>query len=223
MGDDSVTPSMTCPCQPPDPWFAPHTYPGLSLPIRGRVDPPPLPFSGPSPAPGAKAMTRWGSYIDVLCQGDDPLVTFDPWGGLEQRAGRGLVLGQRPQVWEVCRLAAELSWACGQSRAGQGVAGVGKADAPRGCRPQIPAPPFELRHWTNSTTSECLGFPVCAGRDPTWLLVPQVSLQVALVELLQVLGEPLVMGQAGRAHGAHGLHPVGAVAAAVVTCSRARP
>lgn len=55
-------------------------------------------------------------------------------------------------------------------------------------------------------------------RGATWLLVPQVPLQVALVELLEVLGEPLVMGQAGRAHGADGLHPIGAVAAAVVTC-----
>lgn len=77
-------------------------------------------------------MTRRGSYTDVLCQGDHPLVTFDPWGGLEQRAGRGLALGQRPQVWEVCRLAAELPRACGQSRAGQGVARVGKAGGPLG-------------------------------------------------------------------------------------------
>lgn len=53
---------------------------------------------------------------------------------------------------------------------------------------------------------------------PTWLLVPQVPLQVALVQLLKVLGEPLVVAQAGGAHGADGLHPVGAVAAAVVTC-----
>ena len=56
-----------------------------------------------------------------------------------------------------------------------------------------------------------------AGRDLTWLLVPQVPFQVALVEFLQVLGEPLVVGQAGRAHGADGLHPIRAVAAAVVT------
>lgn len=62
---------------------------------------------------------RRGSYTDVLCQGDHPLVTFDPWGGLEQRAGRGLALGQRPQVWEVGSLSAQLAGACRQSRAGQ--------------------------------------------------------------------------------------------------------
>ena len=94
------------------------------------MDPHLLPFSGPSPAPDAKAMTRRGSYTDVLCQGDHPLVTFDPRGGLEQRAGRGLALGQRPQVWEVCRLAAEFPWACGQSRAGQG--GQGQCPRPQG-------------------------------------------------------------------------------------------
>lgn len=46
---------------------------------------------------------------------------------------------------------------------------------------------------------------------PTWLFVPQLPRQVALVELLQMFGEPLVMG---GAHGAHRLYPVGAVAAA---------
>lgn len=28
-----------------------------------------------------------GTYTDVLSQGDHPLVTFDAWGSLEERAG----------------------------------------------------------------------------------------------------------------------------------------
>lgn len=105
---------------------------------------------------------RRGSYTDVLCQRDHPLVTFDPWRGLEQRAGRGLALGQRPQVWEVCSLAAELPRACGQSRAGQGVAEGREACAWRGCCPQSPALPSELWCEADSATSECLSFPTCA-------------------------------------------------------------
>lgn len=87
----------------------------------------------------------------------------------------------------------------------------------------VRAPPSQL--WQRSS---CLCPQGCgerrwgtgAGWGPTWLLVPQVPLQVALVKLLQMLGEPLVVGQAGRAHGADGLHPIGAVAAAMVTYSR---
>lgn len=79
------------------------------------------------PAQGRRQ--RRGSYADVLCQGDHPLVTFDPGGGLEQWAGRGLALGQRPQVWEVRGLTAELSGACGRSRAGQAGGRVGGPEA----------------------------------------------------------------------------------------------
>ena len=154
--------------RPWDPWHGLFTNPQIPGPPDqdSRYPPdcvwtPPLPSSRPGPPPGARTMRR-GSYTDVLRQGDHPLVTFDPWGGLEQRAGRGLALGQRPQVWEVCRLAAELSRACRQSRAGQGVAGAGgKVCAWRGCRPQIPALPFELWERTNSSTSGCLDFPIC--------------------------------------------------------------
>lgn len=56
-----------------------------------------------------------------------------------------------------------------------------------------------------------------------WLLVPHIPLQVALVKLLKVLGEPLVVGQAGRVHRGDGLHPIGAVVATMVTCSKAGP
>lgn len=152
---------------------------------------------------------RRGSYTDVLCQRDHPLVTFDPWGGLEQRAGRGLALGQRPQVWEVCSLAAELPRACGQSRAGQGVAGGAAALRARLCPlscgarpipPPLSASVSQPARWGDNCpclTRGGAGGGSGAGRDPTWLLVPQVPFQVALVEFLQVLGEPLVMGQAG--------------------------
>lgn len=185
---------------------------------------------------------RRGSYTDVLCQGDHPLVTFDPWGGLEQRAGRGLALGQRPQVWEVCSLSAKLAGACGQTRVGQ-AGGRGLRRGPGwGCVPEsrlcplsrgagpIP-PPLAASVFRPARWGDCDPFlrAVLSGvrggawGGPTWLLVPQIPLQVALVELLEVLGEPLVEGQAGRAHGADGLHPVGAVAATVVTYSGQGP
>lgn len=95
------------------------TPPGLRLPIRQEAPHLHTPTLGPGPAPDAE-VTRKGSYTDVLGQGDHPLVTFDPRRGLEQRAGGGLALGQRPQVWEVRGLPAQLPGACGQSRAGQG-------------------------------------------------------------------------------------------------------
>ena len=173
-------------------------------------------------------------------------MTFDPGGGLEQRAGRGLALGQRPQVWEVRGLTAELSGACGRSRAGQaggqgrggGTRGVslagGAVPASRLCPLSVGLGQFLGRRgpWFSRPCDGTTAAPVSQGCGEggagvrwgvTWLLVPQVPLQVALVELLEVLGEPLVMGQAGRAHGADGLHPVGAVAAAVVTCSGRGP
>lgn len=49
-----------------------------------------------------------------------------------------------------------------------------------------------------------------------WLLVPQLPLQVALLQLFQRFGKPLVMGQAWGTHGADGLHPVGTVASSAV-------
>lgn len=55
----------------------------------------------------------------------------------------------------------------------------------------------------------------------TWLFVSQLPFQVALLQLFQRFGEPLVMGQAGRAHRANGFHPIGAVASStVVTCNK---
>lgn len=63
----------------------------------------------------------------MLSQGDHPLVTFDPWGGLEQRAGGGLALGQRPEVREMHGIPDELRGACGP-REPVG-AGAGKACA----------------------------------------------------------------------------------------------
>lgn len=171
----------------------------------------------------------------MLCQGDDPLVTFDPRGGLQQWAGGGLALGQRPQVWEVCGLPAELPGACGQR---QLVSVWGASDTRVRCGAILKC---QLWRWADPSTSGHLLLLSCvmvqqlplsrgavvsggggmgAGWGPTWLLVPQVPLQVALVKLLQMLGEPLVVGQAGRAHGADGFHPIGAVAAAMVTYSR---
>lgn len=77
-----------------------------------------------------------------------------------------------------------------------------------------------------SLPQDCVRRAACgrgAGWGPTWLLVPHIPLQVALVELLKVLGEPLVVGQAGRVHRGDGLHPIGAVVATMVTCSKAGP
>lgn len=62
-----------------------------------------------------------------------------------------------------------------------------------------------------------LSFPTCVTGVLTWLLVPQLPLQVALVELLQVPGEPLFVGQTGRAHRADRLYPIGAAATTMVT------
>lgn len=105
----------------------------------------PLPW-GCVPAQGRRQ--RRGSYTDVLGQGDHSLVTFDPRGGLEQRAGRRLALRQWPQVWEVRSLATELPRACGQ-REPVGLGG-----------PRIPPLPSEPWGWANSSTSRGLGFPV---------------------------------------------------------------
>lgn len=176
----------------------------LTLRLRGPCSPsaPPPPPARPGSTPDAEV-----TYTDVLGQGDHPLVTFDPRRSLEQRAGGGLALGQRPQVREVRGLAAQLPGACGQSGAGQGGVGPG-------------ASVFRSVGWGHAYARGAVGgLGVAGGGGPTWLLVPQVPLQVALVQLLEVLGEPLVVGQARGAHGADGLHPVRAVAAAVVTCS----
>lgn len=121
---------MTSPTLDPRP-----TPPGLSLPTS--LPAPPWAWSHPG-CKGDKERHRRGSYTDVLCQGDYPLVTFDPRGGLQQWAGGGLALGHRPQVWEVCGLPAELPGACGQNRAGQGVGGR-RGVCLGGCCPQVPA------------------------------------------------------------------------------------
>lgn len=103
-----------------------------------------------------KVWQRTRSYTDVLGQSDHPLVTFDPRGSLEQRAGRGLILGQRPQVWEVGGLPAKLHGACRQSRAGQGVSAGPRAAGPKSqpCafEPHDPADSLAFRH---------LCFPIC--------------------------------------------------------------
>lgn len=131
-----------------------------------------FPFT-PAPAPGAKVGRkgqRRGSYADVLCQGDHPLVGFDPWGGLVQRAGRQRALGQRPQVCDVYGLTAELPGACGHSRAGRGweqtsVCPAGGGDQADPC----PRPP-QLRAWRGNAAclhpaGLCAG--TGAGRGPT--------------------------------------------------------